>query len=125
MERGQNGGGGSKTMPGVMAVTRHRSLAQCQQRKQASRAQRRDARCWQRRPAALEADRGNARKSMPIRPAAYLFFSLPRGITEVTGGIGRSEGLPVLGAEVSFLGFLDIFSLRCSLDINTPDGVSK
>jgi hypothetical protein len=26
---------------------------------------------------------------------------------------------------VSFLGFLDIFSLRCSLDINTPDGVSK
>lgn len=59
------------------------------------------------------------------RPASYLFLSLPRGITEVTGAMGRSEGLPVLGAEVSFLGFLDNFSLRCSLAINSPDIVLK
>ncbi len=44
-----------------------------------------------------------------------LFFSLPRGMTEVTGGVGRSEGDDGLGGLVSFFGFLLIFSLRCSL----------
>jgi len=44
-----------------------------------------------------------------------LFFSLPRGMTEVTGGVGRSDGTDCLGALVSFFGFLLIFSLRCSL----------
>jgi len=44
-----------------------------------------------------------------------LFFSLPRGMTEVTGGVGRSEGDEGLGGLVSFFGFLLIFSLRCSL----------
>jgi hypothetical protein len=44
-----------------------------------------------------------------------LFFSLPRGMTEVTGGVGRSEGDDCLGWLVSFFGFLLIFSLRCSL----------
>jgi hypothetical protein len=40
-----------------------------------------------------------------------LFLSLPLGNTEVTGGMGRSE--PVfLGSELSFFGFLSIFSLR-------------
>ena len=42
-----------------------------------------------------------------------LFFSLPRGMTEVTGGVGRSEGEDCLGWLVSFFGFLLIFSLRC------------
>lgn len=57
--------------------------------------------------------------------SGYLFFSLPRGATVVTGGMGRSEGMPPLfGAEVSFFGFLDIFSLRCSLPINSPDAAS-
>jgi hypothetical protein len=41
----------------------------------------------------------------------YLVFILPRGITAVMGGIGRSEPL-FLGSELSFLGFLAIFSLR-------------
>lgn len=50
----------------------------------------------------------------------YLFFSLPRGITVVTGAMGRSEGLPPLGGEVSFFGLRDIFSLRCSLPMNAP-----
>jgi hypothetical protein len=44
-----------------------------------------------------------------------LSLSLPRGITEVTGGVGRSEGDEPLGKLVSFFGFLLIFSLRCSL----------
>lgn len=44
-----------------------------------------------------------------------LFLSLPRGMTEVTGGVGRSEGDEGLGGLVSFFGFLLIFSLRCSL----------
>lgn len=85
------------------------------------------------RPETVEGRKGRGRTGLgaPIAKAAsecgagsfwlYLFFSLPRGITEVTGGMGRSEGLPLfLGAEVSFLGFLDIFSLRCSLAINPP-----
>lgn len=41
------------------------------------------------------------------------FFSLPRGITVVTGGVGRSDA-PVLGGEVSFFGFFAILLLRCS-----------
>ena len=44
-----------------------------------------------------------------------LSLSLPRGMTEVTGGDGRSEGTEPLGKLVSFFGFLLIFSLRCSL----------
>ena len=36
-------------------------------------------------------------------------------MTAVTGGLGRSEVTGPLGALVSFLGFFDIFSLRCSL----------
>ena len=44
-------------------------------------------------------------------PPPYLFFSLPRGITEVTGGLGRSDD-EFLGSDVSFLGFFAIFSLR-------------
>lgn len=36
-------------------------------------------------------------------------------MTEVTGGVGRSEGDDGLGGLVSFFGFLLIFSLRCSL----------
>lgn len=35
-------------------------------------------------------------------------------MTEVTGGVGRSEGDDGLGGLVSFFGFLLIFSLRCS-----------
>ena len=41
----------------------------------------------------------------------YLVLILPRGMTAVTGGMGRSEPL-FLGSELSFLGFLAIFSLR-------------
>src|SRR3989338_1979777 len=44
----------------------------------------------------------------------YLFFSLPRGMTAVTGGMGRSEPPLSLGSEVSFLGFFAILLLRCS-----------
>lgn len=59
------------------------------------------------------------RKCAHLRPVApihlSLFFSLPRGMTEVTGGVGRSEGEDCLGWLVSFFGFLLIFSLRCSL----------
>ena len=45
---------------------------------------------------------------------AYLFFSLPLGMTVVTGGMGRSDALCSLGGEVSFLGFFAILLLRCS-----------
>ncbi len=47
----------------------------------------------------------------PATPSNYLVFIFPRGITAVTGDIGRSEPL-FLGSELSFLGFLAIFSLR-------------
>lgn len=47
----------------------------------------------------------------PERPRDYLVLIFPRGITAVTGDIGRSEPL-FLGSELSFLGFLAIFSLR-------------
>ena len=43
----------------------------------------------------------------------YLFFSLPRGMTAVIGGMGRSDPV-VFGSDVSFLGFFAIFSLRWS-----------
>ncbi len=36
-------------------------------------------------------------------------------MTDVTGADGRSDVTGPLGALVSFLGFFDIFSLRCSL----------
>ena len=43
-------------------------------------------------------------------------------MTEVTGGVGRSEGDEGLGGLVSFFGFLLIFSLRCSLPMmNSSD----
>src|SRR3990167_10046786 len=55
----------------------------------------------------------------------YLFFSLPRGMTAVTGGMGRSEPPLSLGSEVSFLGFFAILLLRCSpLAIVPPVKVS-
>ena len=45
---------------------------------------------------------------------AGLFFSLPLGSTEVMGAIGRSDATGVLGADVSFFGFLASFSVRWS-----------
>jgi hypothetical protein len=56
------------------------------------------------------------------RAWAYLFLSLPRGSTEVIGGVGRSEVAGPLGAEVSFFGFFAIFSLRCSLPMMNSVG---
>lgn len=58
-------------------------------------------------------------RSMAARWRARLsrqvfFFVLPFGSTVVVGGSGRSEGAPVLGGDVSFFGFLTIFSRRCS-----------
>jgi len=55
----------------------------------------------------------------PLRSKArctelYLFFSLPRGATKVTGALGLSPGTMGLAGDVSFLGFLDILLLRCS-----------
>lgn len=44
--------------------------------------------------------------------APGLFFSLPLGSTDVMGAMGRSEDTGALGAEVSFFGFLAIFSFR-------------
>ena len=40
-------------------------------------------------------------------------LTLPRGATNVDGGMGRSE-VNVLGGDVSFFGFLAILLLRCS-----------
>src|SRR5690606_37005041 len=55
------------------------------------------------------------RRGLKLSALPYLFFSLPRGMTDVTGATGRSDVAGPLGALVSFLGFLLIFSLRCSL----------
>jgi len=41
-------------------------------------------------------------------------LGLPRGITAVTGGVGRLEVLGAFAGEVSFFGFLTILLLRCS-----------
>jgi hypothetical protein len=65
-------------------------------------------------------DAAMTKRSCEHRPSGAsihlsLFFSFPRGMTKVTGGVGRSEGDDGLGALVSFFGFLLIFSLRCSL----------
>lgn len=43
----------------------------------------------------------------------YFVFGLPRGITAVMGGMGRSD-TDSLGGELSFLGFFAILLLRCS-----------
>lgn len=49
------------------------------------------------------------------RLGAYLFFSLPLGMTEVVGAMGRVEADPgSLGALASFFGFFVILLLRCS-----------
>ena len=47
---------------------------------------------------------------------------LGRDPRDVVGGVGRSELTGPLGAEVSFFGFFDIFSLRCSLPMLLSDG---
>lgn len=45
----------------------------------------------------------------------YLFFSLPLGMTEVVGAMGRVEADPgSLGALASFFGFFVILLLLCS-----------
>ena len=61
-----------------------------------------------------------------------LSFSLPRGITEVTPGVGRVFSLVdgAFGGLVSFLGFLTIFSRRCSwamgvLSVKVAEGRKK
>ena len=48
-------------------------------------------------------------RSLGARP--YLVLILPRGMTAVIGGMGRSEP-EFFGSEVSFLGFFANFSLR-------------
>jgi hypothetical protein len=55
----------------------------------------------------------------------YLFLSLPRGMTVVVGGMGRSEPLLSFGSEVSFLGFFAILLLCiCPLAMVPPVRVS-
>jgi hypothetical protein len=47
--------------------------------------------------------------------AAYLFFSLPLGITVVMGGVGRVDVEDEsLGTSRSFFGFFEFLSLRCT-----------
>ena len=116
MDQGTGGGSEPQAWHGAVRTQENQQARSAQGRTQ------RVALDWNHKPPAKPAGCGPWEAS---RRAAYLFLSLPRGITEVTGAMGRSEGLPVLGAEVSFLGFLDIFSLRCSLDINSPDIVLK
>ena len=54
---------------------------------------------------------------------AGLFFSFPFGSTDVTGGMGLSDKPPMgFGVDVSFLGFLAIFSLRWSPFAMGPPG---
>jgi len=49
----------------------------------------------------------------PRRP--YLFFSLPLGMTVVTGGVGRLETIDAsFSGALSFFGFFVILLLRCS-----------
>ena len=45
---------------------------------------------------------------------AYLVLGLPRGMTAVMGGVGRSEEVAGLGGEESFFGFFTILLLRWS-----------
>jgi hypothetical protein len=46
-----------------------------------------------------------------IAGVGHLGLILPRGATNVVGGLGRSE-VDVLGGELSFLGFFVILLLR-------------
>ena len=74
--------------------------------------------CWARNTGPAEC----ALQGPEPRPG-YLFFSLPRRGTVVTGGEGRSE-LNSFGGDVSFLGFFTIFWLCIPLAINPPYMVS-
>ena len=55
---------------------------------------------------------GCADEKAASEPLLHLFFNLPRGITAVTGGVGRSD-VDSFGGEVSFFGFFAILLLRC------------